>query len=145
MRKKTRLDETGDDLSGEGLGFPPGSATLDAIVPVRLTRAQKETLAEIARELGLSLSGYLRKIVLGQPLPPRRPIRPIPELNQQTYVELGRIGANLNQLTQRVHAGEVKGGRELLAILELLAGALGKLRGQVIGVEDPSSSGEAEA
>jgi hypothetical protein len=32
----------------------------DAVVPVRLTKGERDQLAEVARDLGISLSTYLR-------------------------------------------------------------------------------------
>jgi hypothetical protein len=46
-----------------------------AIVPIRLTEAERDQLAEVARDLGISLSTYVRQPVLSRPLPPRRPRR----------------------------------------------------------------------
>jgi Mobilization protein NikA len=43
-----------------------------AIVPVRLTEGDRDQLAEVARDLGVSLSTYMRQVVLARPLPPRR-------------------------------------------------------------------------
>ena len=46
-----------------------------AIVRVRFTPAEKDRLREMTQEMGLSLAAYVRRVVLGQPLPPRRAIR----------------------------------------------------------------------
>jgi hypothetical protein len=104
-----------------------------AIVRVRFTPAEKERLDEITREMGLSLAGYIRRLVLGHRLPSRRPIRPIPEVNQDLYVELRRIGVNLNQLAQRMNRAESPDRREILPVLEMLAGAVADITMKVIG------------
>lgn len=104
-----------------------------AIVRVRFTPVEKARLDEITREMGLSVSGYIRRLVLDRPLPSRRPIRPIPEVNQNIYVELRRIGVNLNQLTQQMNRAESPDRRELLPVLELLAGAVADITVKVIG------------
>jgi hypothetical protein len=48
--------------------------------------------------MGLSLSAYVRQVVLSRPLPPRRAVRPIPEVNREGYASLAHALANLNQL-----------------------------------------------
>jgi hypothetical protein len=67
-----------------------------AIVPVRLTEGERDQLAEVARDLGISLSTYVRQAVLSRPLPPRRAVRPIPEVNRETYHALGRLTADVD-------------------------------------------------
>jgi hypothetical protein len=104
-----------------------------AIVPVRFTPLEKARLDEITREMGLSISGYVRLVVLGRPIPTRRAIRPIPEVNQDLYVEMRRIGVNLNEIAQRLNRTESPDRREILSVLELLAGAVADITVKVIG------------
>ena len=42
----------------------------DAIVPVRLTEGERDQLAEVARDLGISISTYIRQAALSRPLQP---------------------------------------------------------------------------
>jgi hypothetical protein len=142
MSSRRLFDEWDTDVSGEVLGAKPSRDVLEAIVPLRLTRGQKDQLAEIAREMGLSLSAYLRQVVLGAPLPPRKAIRPIPELNQRTYAELGCVGANLNELVQVIRAGAHPDRDEFIAILELIARTVGDTRRSLLGL--PESTGESK-
>ncbi len=65
-----------------------------AIVPVRLTEGERDQIAEVARDLGISISTYIRQAVLSRPLPPRRAVHPIPEVNRETYHALGRLAAD---------------------------------------------------
>jgi hypothetical protein len=104
-----------------------------AIVRVRFTPVEKGRLHEITREMGLSLADYIRRVVLDRPLPSRRAIRPIPEVNQDLYVELRRIGVNLNQLAQRMNRAESPDRREILPVIEMLAGAIADIQMKVIG------------
>ncbi len=69
-----------------------------AVVPVRLTEAERDLLAEVSRDLGISLSTYVRQAVLSRPLPPRRTVRPIPEVNRETYHALGRLAADVHAI-----------------------------------------------
>jgi hypothetical protein len=140
MASRRLFGEGDTDLSGEGLGASGHRQVLEVVVPLRLTRAHKERLVEIAREMGLSLSAYLRQVVLGQPLPPRRAIRPIPEINQQSYIGLGHVAASLGQLVTLVQTGTYPARNELLEILALVAKTVDETRRAVIGI--PASTSE---
>ena len=72
-----------------------------AIVPVRLTEGERDQLAEVARDLGISLSTYMRQAILSRPLPQRRAVRPIPEVNRETYHALGRLVADVRGCSRR--------------------------------------------
>jgi hypothetical protein len=109
--------------------------TRAAIVPVRLTRGERDQLAEVARDMGLSLSAYVRQVVLSRPLPPRRAVRPIPEGNREAYASLAHGLANLNQVARRLNergADEPK-TQELVAVLTLLAREVRELQASVLG------------
>lgn len=83
----------------------PPRARRAAIVPVRLTEGERDQLAEVARDLGISLSTYMRQAELSRPLPPRRavpPVRPIPEVNRDTYHALGKLAADVNVMARRM-------------------------------------------
>jgi hypothetical protein len=86
--------------------------------------------------MGLSVSGYLRELVLGRLLPARHPIRPIPEVNQDVYVELGRIAGSLRQLADRMDRAERADRQEIRPILELLGAAVADASFKVVGVGD---------
>jgi len=75
-----------------------------AVVPIRLTTDERDSLQITAQSRGLSLSAFVRTIVLGLKLPTATP----PEINRRTYLELARIGNNLNQLARAVNSGLVK-------------------------------------
>lgn len=105
-----------------------------AIVRVRLTEAEHVALAEVARDMGLSLSSFARRVLLDRPLPPRRPIRAIPEINQHACVELARIGANINQLAEDANAGRFPERKAIVSALELLARAIAEVKTELIGV-----------
>ena len=116
----------------------PGAAVewRTAIVRVRFTPVEKRGVEEVAREMGLSVSGYLRELVLDRPLPTRHPIRPIPEVNQHVYIELGGIAGTLRQLADRMARAQVADRQEVLPVLELLAAAVADASFKVIGVAD---------
>lgn len=106
----------------------------DAIVPVRLTEGERDQLAEVARDLGISISTYVRQAVLSRPLPPRRAVRPIPEVNRETYHALGRLAADVNVITRRMaERRREPGATEVLEALELVTRFLGTVRAEVLG------------
>lgn len=74
-----------------------------AVVPVRLTDNERSTLKRFAEARRLSLSDFIRTVVLGRKLPHSAP----PPINLATYQELGRIGNNLNQLLRAANSGRV--------------------------------------
>ncbi len=106
----------------------------DAIVPVRLTDGERDQLAEVARDLGISISTYIRQAVLSRPLPPRRAVRPIPEVNRETYHALGRLAADVNVIARRMaERRREPGATEVLEALELVTRFLGTVRPEVLG------------
>lgn len=141
MKPRKLFSELDTDLSSEGLSSRAHHETLEATVPVRLTRTQKDQLAHIAPEMGLSLSAYLRRIALGQPLPPRKAVRPIPEVNQRTYVELGGLTACVKQLATILEKGGDPGQKRIIGLLEEVVSFLLELRRQVLGLEQTHSEG----
>ena len=115
-----------------------------AIVPVRLTESERDQLAEIARDLGLSVSTYMRQVVLSRPLPPRRAVRPIPEVNRETYHALGRLAADVNVIARRMaERRRDSGAREVLEALELVTRFLGTVRAEVLGTTLAPEGGES--
>ena len=104
-----------------------------AVVPVRLTRGERDQLADVARDVGLSLSTYMRQVVLSRPLPSRRAVRPIPEVNRETYHALGRLAADLNHMARRAGEHPTEMSRRVLEALNLVARLLGQVRAEVLG------------
>ena len=111
-----------------------------AIVRVRLTEAEQVALAEVARDMGLSLSSFSRRVLLDRPLPPRRPLRAIPEINQRTCVELARIGASIDQLAGHANGGIFPERKSIIDALELLARAIAAVKTELIGAGEVSKA-----
>lgn len=78
----------------------PEGAARDAVVPVRLTPFERDELAQLAEQRNTTLSGLLRSLALGRNLPAPKP----PKVDADTYMELGRIGNNLNQIARAMNA-----------------------------------------
>ncbi len=120
-----------------------GTRRRDAIVPVRLTKSERDQLAEVARDLGISLSTYLRQAALSRPLPQRRTVRPIPEVNQETYHALGRLAADVNVMARRMaERRREPSAPDVLEALELVTRFLGTVRGEVLGTTLVAEGGE---
>ncbi len=127
---------TSEIVAAAVVAAPPEPPTRAAVVPVRLTRGERDQLAEVSRDMGLSLSAYVRQVVLSRPLPPRRAVRPIPEVNREGYASLAHALANLNQLARRLNergADEPK-TQELVAVLTLLAREVRDLQASFLGL-----------
>lgn len=77
-------------------------------VPVYMSSTERQNLGE--RAGSLSLSEYLLITGLGQHVPQRRQRLPVPELNRLTYLELEKIGRNLNQIAKACHVA-IRDGR----------------------------------
>jgi hypothetical protein len=75
---------------------------------LRLTQLERERWEAMAEEVGLAnnLSKFVRHCVEKRSLP-----APIPEINQQTYWELGKIGVNLNQITHAINRAVKEGSK----------------------------------
>ena len=141
MSRPTLFSEPGDTRSEDPTAVRSRRA---AIVPVRLTKSERDQLADVARDLGLSVSTYMRQVVLSRPLPARRAVRPIPEVNRETYHALGRLAADLNAMARRMneHRREPS-AREVLEALELVARFVGSVRAEVLGTTLNPEGGEA--
>jgi hypothetical protein len=88
---------------------------------VRLTPSERQQLE--MRCQGVAISTYIRSGLFDYPMPRPRTIVPI--VNRQIYVELNRIGVNLNQQTKVINAlrpdemlGVVQNYRQTLAELQ---------------------------
>lgn len=100
---------------------------------LRLTELEREQWEAMAEEVGLgnNLSKFVRHCVERRTLP-----APIPQINEQTYWELGKIGVNLNQITHAINRAVKEGSdvavdprKEILAVKT----ALDEIRLQLLG------------
>src|SRR3989454_3864211 len=138
--QRTLFDEITATKGDERITSSPRRA---AIVPVRLTEGERDQLAAVARALGISLSTYVRQVVLSRPLPPRRAVRPIPEVNRETYHALGRLAADINAIARRMaERRREPGAPEVLEALELVTRFVGTVRAEVLGTALRPEGGE---
>ena len=100
---------------------------------LRLTQLERERWEAMAEEVGLgnNLSKFVRHCVEKRSLP-----APIPQINEQTYWELGKIGVNLNQITHAINRA-VKEGKSVAvdprAEILVVKTALSEIRLQLLG------------
>jgi Bacterial mobilisation protein (MobC) len=73
----------------------------DKTIRVCVTPSEYESIQK--RSGLLSMSEYLLRLGLGQPIPQRRSPRPVPQINRLSYLELGNISNNLNQIARACH------------------------------------------
>ncbi|WP_164721452.1 plasmid mobilization protein [Maribacter sp. MJ134] len=70
-------------------------------VNVRMTVSEYLTVSENADTLGITIPDFIRMRTTGRVLP-RKKITPE---DRKLFIELGRVGNNINQLTKKVHLG----------------------------------------
>ena len=70
------------------------------MVSVRFTAAERERLRQLCGASGLPASAVLRKLLCGTTIR-QRPPQELHEL----YLEINRIGTNINQIARKANAG----------------------------------------
>jgi hypothetical protein len=100
---------------------------------LRLTQLEREQWEAMAEAVGLgnNLSKFVRHCVERRSLP-----APIPQINEQTYWELGKIGVNLNQITHAINRAVKEGSKVAVdprPEIEAVKTALDEIRLQLLG------------
>jgi len=90
-------------------------------------------LKERASQAGVTVSTFLREAALTGQVQPHTPI---PQINQDQWADLARIGGNLNQIATHLHGGGPVDARVSAAIDECRA-VLSTVRAALIGLEVP--------
>lgn len=101
----TTIDESkrkrsGGDRRARYVSLPPSELRTRS-VNTRLNDAEWAELEARRKALNMQRGEYLRTAAFGQ-LP-----RSLPAVNRDAYLELTRIGANLNQIAKRLNAGDL--------------------------------------
>lgn len=73
-------------------------------IPVRVTPKEFEQLKEMASSEGMSVSNLMRSKTLYRRLPRR-----VTDVARETYLELGKIGTNINQLVKALNTANFMG------------------------------------
>lgn len=97
----------------------------DRFVNVRLDVSEVYRLDKLRASTTLSRSAYMREATLNS-VP-----KVIPEINREQWVELSRIGANLNQIAHEFNIGRYDIG--LADIISESLGVLKDVRASLIG------------
>ncbi|NMG09752.1 plasmid mobilization relaxosome protein MobC [Brasilonema sp. UFV-L1] len=111
--------------------------------PVRLSDIELDWLRIKAQDAGMPASELIRRLTLGKPLPKR-----LSKVSIATYIELGRIGNNLNQLTKVANTAIKMGypppaeSKLLTELLNLLHECRRKLA--QVDIDDDNSDSESE-
>ncbi|AKA34211.1 plasmid mobilization protein [Flagellimonas lutaonensis] len=88
-------------------------------VNIRMTTNEYLKVSTNAETLGISIADYIRKTCTGKSLPTKK----INPLDRELFVELSRIGNNLNQLTKVYNSGirdPFNMKEQLIAVKDLL-------------------------
>ncbi len=111
---------------------PPRPPRRAHVLKIRLSDAEYAALVERAHATSIhTVAGYVRAAALGQRLPPAA--RPVPAVNQEQYVALGRAGGNLNQLARSVNRGLILTDRDLMPVLRQVYEDLQEVRRGLLG------------
>lgn len=105
------------------------------VLSVRLMPADRVRVAEAALAVGISASAFARVRLFGEPLPGARPSGPVPAVEIDTYLELGRIGDKINRLARRfnLRSGEDPSADEVLGELRRLLPLVREVERQRMG------------
>lgn len=97
---------------------------------VQLAPEERAQVAAAAQALGLSLSGYARQTLLGQPTPRTQKAAPPADVQALARLlgQLGKVGGNLNQLARTVNQGQSVPADELGAALAEVRAAAERVR-----------------
>jgi hypothetical protein len=93
----------------------------DTVLPIRLSRPEREAVEGKAARAGLATGSYARQVLLDAPAP-RQVRRPMVERQELVRLlgELGKVGGNLNQLAKAANQERPVYEDEVLAVLASL-------------------------
>ena len=112
-------------------GRPRGDpeALRTATIGVRVSEAEYAALRTKAEAMAMTPAQWLREAALSR----RLPAPPVAAINGEQYEELGRLAANLNQLTRLAHVNQEVVVAE--ALLRKLSGEVTRLRFALVGLD----------
>lgn len=103
---------------------------LRRVMAIRLTPAERARVEMKAAQAGLPPATFVRQAALNKVVSP--PMQ-IPEVNRETYLELAKVGGNLNQIAHHLNAGVATGVDEVF--VRRLADVVKNLALRVIELE----------
>lgn len=96
-------------------------------VNVRMTVSEYLTVSENAETLGIAIPDFIRLKTTGRVLPRKR----IAPEDRKLFIEMGRIGNNINQLTKKAHLG-MDNPPQLISLLLELQSTLDVLKSNIV-------------
>lgn len=81
--------------------------TRDKILTLRLTLNELIAVHDAASRAGLSVSEFARERLLKAHKARKRRVEPIPGIDPELWIQVRKIGVNLNQIAHRLNAAEV--------------------------------------
>lgn len=105
-------------------------------VSVRLNSAELADLDSARALVKMQRGEYLRSASRGV-LPPT-----IPQINRESWANLSRVAANLNQYQQAINAGTVHGHAP--EVIHSLAELVQKLRAELLGITESEADSESQ-
>lgn len=107
---------------------------------LRLSEPERAALTAAAAGRGVTPADLLRGAFLGSAAAshgPGQASRPAPLLDPAAIAGLNRVGANLNQVARRIHAGDVIQPGEVPEVLADIARQLDRIEALVFAAIDP--------
>lgn len=107
------------------------------VFAIRLSPSERQKIESKSDTAGMKLGEYMRSTALQQKIP-----RSVPTINREIYVELIRIGNNINQIARVANVGIKRGERlnvEMNKLIEL-SDHLDKLKLEVLAINDESEN-----
>ena len=71
------------------------------VIAFRISQSEYLIVTNNAETIGLSIAEYIRRKIIGKSLPKKK----VSPLDRKLFVELSRVGNNLNQLTRVSNSG----------------------------------------
>ena len=101
------------------------------IFSIRLSPTERQAIENLADTAGMKLGEYIRATALNQKIP-----RSVPKINREIYIELGRIGNNINQIARVANVGIKRGDRLNVEMNQLseLSEYLDRLKLEVLAI-----------
>lgn len=112
----------------------------DEVYRLRLNQAERGALRAAAASHGVTPADFLRAAFLAPSRPAQRSRGNTPPgsfLDPAAVAALNRVGANLNQIARRIHAGDVIQSHELPEVLANVAQQLDRIETLVFSAIEP--------
>ena len=103
------------------------------VFAIRLSPIERQAIEVKADTAGMKLGEYLRTTALKKKIPPS-----VPKINREIYIELIRIGNNINQLAKVANVGSNRGEKLNLEMNKLteLSQHLDRLKLSVLAISE---------